>query len=428
LATINGERLFLKGANLGPTRRDLASARPEELARDVHLAVDAGLDLLRVHAHISRPELYEAADRAGLLLWQDLPLQWGYGNVRRQAVKQARQAVNRLGHHPSVAVWCGHNEPLALDVAPGTSLAPGTAARFAAAMVLPSWNKTGLDRSIRRALERADDSRSVVAHSGVVPHPMWGTDTHFYFGWYHGAERDFPAALARFPVVARFVSEFGAQAVPGSDAFMDPQAWPDLDWDHLVRHHCLQKEIFDQRVPPADYRTFDEWRRATQEYQATVLRFHIETLRRLKYRPTGGFCLFLLADSQPAVTWSVLDHERAPKRGYQVVAAACRPVIVVADRPDPSYRPGERLELDVHVVSDLRQPLPDAVVEARLEWPGGRRAWRFGGDVDADRCVRVGRVALTLPEDAGAGPLTLQLALKWAGGEASNHYSSRVEI
>ena len=428
IATVNGERLFLKGANLGPTRRDLAAAGAEQIARDIDLAVDAGLDLVRVHAHISRPELYEAADRAGVLLWQDLPLQWGYGRIRRQAVVQARQAVNLLGHHPSIALWCGHNEPMALDLPPGATTTRGTVARVVGAQVLPTWNKTGLDRSIRRALERADGSRTVVAHSGVVPHPLWGTDTHFYFGWYHGSERDFPRALSRFPVLARFVSEFGAQAVPESAGFMDPGTWPDLDWADLESHHCLQKDIFDHRVPPADYGSFDEWRRATQGYQATVLRHHIESLRRLKYRPTGGFCLFMLADAQPAVTWSILDHERVPKAAYDVVKEACAPVIVVADRPDASYRPGDKVILDVHAVSDLRAPVRGAVVDAVLEWPGRRQAWRFSGDIDADRCVRVGKIALAIPRDARRGPLDLTLRMRWPDGETTNRYTSRIEI
>ena len=85
IATVNGERLFLKGANYGPTRRALAEATAEEVAGDVGLALDAGLDLVRVHGHIGRPELYRIADQAGLLIWQDLPLQWGYSQVRRQA-------------------------------------------------------------------------------------------------------------------------------------------------------------------------------------------------------------------------------------------------------------------------------------------------------------------------------------------------------
>ncbi len=426
VATINGERLFLKGANCGPTRRALAEATCDELAGDVTLARQAGLDLVRVHAHITRPEFYEAADRQGMLIWQDLPLQWGYGQVRRQAMTQARRAVTRLGHHPSVALWCGHNEPLAVDPAPGTPLAPRTVRRLIAGQLLPSWNKTALDRSIRRALERADGSREVVAHSGILPHPAWGTDSHLYFGWYHGDERDFPALLARLPVVARFVSEFGAQAVPETADFMHPERWPDLDWDHLESHHVLQRILLEERVPTRSWGTFAAWRAATQDYQANLLRHHIETLRRLKYRPTGGFCLFLLADAQPAVSWSILDHERRPKAGYRAVAEACGPVIITADRLDASYRPGSRLSLDVHAVSDLRRPLGTAMARAVLRWPGGEKAWRYSGDVPADSCVRIGRVKHSLPDSVRAGPLTLELTLHWDGGRATNLYTSQI--
>lgn len=426
IASVNGERLFLKGANYGPTRRALAEASPDDVRGDVERAATAGLDLLRVHAHIGRPELYEAADRLGILIWQDLPLQWGYGNVRRQAVQQARRATELLGHHPSIAVWCGHNEPVAVAMEPGQSTSLGTVARVVAGQALPTWNKTGLDRSIRRALERSDRSRDVIAHSGVVPHPAWGTDSHLYFGWYHGNERDFPRALSRLPVLARFVSEFGAQSVPDSAGFMDPGRWPDLDWDHLQAHHALQHEIFAARVRPGDFASFEEWRQATQEYQAMVLRHHIETLRRLKYRPTGGFCFFLFADAQPAVSWAVLDHERVPKLAFQAVTDACAPVIVTADRPAASYRPGDRLRLDVHVVSDLRIPLRDCRVDATLRWPGGRRTWRFAGTVGADSCSRVGRLDFPVPDGCPAGALDVELQLHWPGGSRANRYKSEV--
>src|SRR5439155_4940736 len=303
---VNGERLFLKGSNQGPTRMALAEASPEDLAGDVRLAKETGLDLLRIHAHVSRPELYRAADEAGVLVWQDMPLQWGYARgVRKQAVRQAVEAVRLLGHHPSVLLWCGHNEPLAVDLEPGVPFSQGrVAARMAVAMELPSWNKTVLDHSIKRALEGADGTRPVVAHSGVLPHPgSGGTDTHLYFGWYHGNERDLPRALGAWPRLARFLSEFGAQAVPATDDFMQAERWPDLDWERLWRTHALQKFAFDRYVPPADFRTYEEWRDATQAYQATVIKHHVETLRRLKYRPTGGFCQFAFADAHPPVTW-----------------------------------------------------------------------------------------------------------------------------
>ena len=110
-------------------------------------------------------------------------------------------------------------------------------------------------------------------------------------------------------------------------------------------HHGLQKWVFDDRVPPGDFATFDKWRSATQVYQAELLRHHIELLRRLKYRPVGGFCMFALNDPAPVVSWSVLDHQRVPKLGWRALQDACAPVIVVADRPPDIVSPGQALEL-----------------------------------------------------------------------------------
>ena len=137
--------------------------------------------------------------------------------------------------------------------------------------------------------------------------------------------------------------------------------------------------------------------------------------------------MFMFADAQPAVSWAVLDHERVAKTGYQALAAACAPVIVTAQRPNPSYSAGERFELDVHAVSDLREPLEHAVAKVCLAWPGGQRSWRFAGDIPADSCVRIGRVNGSLPEGTPAGLLRLDLSLRWDGGHAINTYGSRID-
>jgi beta-mannosidase len=426
VCSVNGERLFLKGSNLGPTRMALGDAPPDEVRRDVQLAQDAGLDLLRVHAHIAQPELYEAADEAGMLLWQDLPLQWGYARgIRRQAVRQAQAAVDLLGHHPSVVLWCAHNDPTG-----PTSAAPNPSpARTAAAQQLPSWNKTVLDGSLKRALERADGTRPVIPHSGMVPHPprFDGTDSHLYFGWYWGSERQLAGFARTFPRMVRFVSELGAQAVPvdGGSAFMDPERWPDLDWERLAHTHGLQKDAFDRYVPPGEHPTFESWQAATQRYQAQLLKHQIETLRRLKYRPTGGFAQFLLADAHPAVSWSVLDHDRRPKPGYAALRDACRPVIVVADRLPEELHSGEAVALDMHVVSDRRDPIDGAEVTAKLAWAGGDHAWRWVGDIPADSCTKVGTLQLVVPD--APGPLSLALELRLPDGElVTNADESRI--
>jgi beta-mannosidase len=381
--SVNGERLFVMGTNQGPARMALAEATPELLRDDVRLAREANLDMVRLHAHVSRPELYDAADELGVLLWQDLPLQWGYArSVRRQAVRQARTMVDLLGHHPSIVLWCAHNEPLAVDLAPGIVPGPRALARLAASMFLPTWNKDVLDRSVARALARSDPSRPVDRSSGILPGlGSTGTDTHWYFGWYHGGLADLPGLLRRVPRLGRFVSEFGAQAVPDTDEWIESRdAWPDLDWNRLRRHHAYQPPAIARSVPPEECKTFDEWRDATQAYQAALLQLQIEDLRRLKWSPTGGFLQFCFADGHPSITWSVLDHARRPKRGYGALRDACRPVLPVLDP-----RTG-----GVHVVSELPEALADAVVDVALD--GTRR--RFTGEVAADAVTFVARVPL----------------------------------
>jgi len=250
-----------------------------------------------------------------------------------------------------------------------------------------------LDRSVSRALRRADPTRAVNPHSGVLPGiGSTGTDTHFYFGWYHGRMDGLAPALRAMPRLARFVTEFGAQAVPASADFMEPDRWPDLDWDRLFEHHALQKLYFDQHVPPELFDSFAAWRDATQHYQAALIQLQIEDLRRLKHSPTGGFCHFCFGDGHPSVTWSVLDHERVPKQGYGALRDACRTVL-----PMLEPRTGQ-----VHVVSESRVALPGAVVEAEVD--GVRTSW--AGDVPADDLVYIG--TLEVPDDARRVDLTLR--------------------
>jgi beta-mannosidase len=212
------------------------------------------------------------------------------------------------------------------------------------------------------------------------------------------------AVLRRWPRLGRFVSEFGAQAVPESAGFMEPQRWPDLDWDRLAARHNLQKQHFDRLVPPGAYAAFADWRAATQAYQAALIQLQVEDLRRLRFRPTGGFLQFCFADGHPAVTWSVLDDDRLPKAGYAALAAACRSVLPMLDP-----RTGH-----VHVANELRRPFPEAEVEVRL---GDSRLARFAGDVPADSLVYVGRA------EVPAGATGVDVVVRQDDlGEVENRY------
>ncbi len=384
---VNGERLFAKGANLLPTRPLLGAAAPSEVANDIRAARNAGLDLVRPVAHIARPELYDAADELGVLVWQDLPVR-GLMNrsVAPEALRQAREAVDLLGHRPSVAVWCAHDQPFSRLRRPGRT--PAVVSRQG-----PSWNRDVLDRRLCRVLGRCDGSRPVVPHTGVPPRfPLLdGTTSELWFGLHGGRAADLAPVLARVPAMGRFVSAFG--------------------------------------TPVADD-------------QPAVVKATIETLRRLKYRPTGGFMLHALADAgatggAAAVTgagagFGVLDGLRRPKPGWQALVDACRPLIVVADQLPESVRAGEVFDLAVHVVNDARAATGELQVQARVVGPDGAvvREQRWAGTAGADDCVLVGRVVVMVPAVTRVGTLALELTLAGCGPDdqpapvATNRYTT----
>lgn len=425
IATINGERLHLKGANLGPASIDLAATTPDDHRRDLTMAADAGLDLLRVHGHVAAPSLYREADRIGMLLWQDFPLRWGHDrSVRRQAVRQASQMVQQLGHHPSIVLWSGHHEPdrqpTHADSEAGRRF-PTVASR---AQQLPSWNRSLLDRSVKSALRAADPTRPAMAYSGVVPHApkLDGTDAHLWFGWRHGTVTDLRAFARRLPRHVRFVSEFGAQAVPRRAGIGDIAAaarFPHLDASALEEQLGAEMELLTHHSSLRSSASWDDWVGATQRHQAAVIRHNIEILRTLKYRPNGGYCLFLLNDAMPYVSAAVLDDERRPKLAWRALIAANAPVLPVAGLHDPHLESGTT-SCPIHLVSDLRRSISNAVITTTWRAPGvAPRQWRHGGSFAADSVVRIGSVKLVAPEP---GPARLHIEVEAPGVTAHNTY------
>ena len=440
---VNGERLFAKGIGMLPTSARPGDADAAAVADDVLAAKRAGLDMIRVISHIARPEVYETADEIGMLIWQDFLLRGQMARgVRPQATRQAREAVDLLGHHPSVAVWCAHDEPFKKPETPAPT--PPLIGQQT-----PSWNRTVLDRSVRRVLNRTDGSRPVVAHTAVPPtFPDFdGTTSHLWFGWHHGRAADLAAAAARIPRMARFVTAFGAATVELQNPHLDPtpaaadavasdavgqaiagpvnaqpdsgrasgSGWPTLDWAEIGASVGAPSESLLHLVAPERSRDAEDWARLTGVAQAEVIKTSIELLRRLKYNPTGGFSLFYLADASDAGGFGVLDRQRRAKPGWQALLDACRPVIVVADPLRPLLSPGEEIDIAVHVVSDERTPIDAAQVQAtvRANIAGGGSAivseQRWGGTVPADGCSLIGRVRAIVPGVANELVVSLEL-------------------
>ncbi len=288
---LNGKPFFPRGTNVIPAQW-LSEYDPQKIARDLALIRDANINAVRVHAHVTRSEFYDACDEAGILVWQDFPLQWSYredDEFYHAAVKQLREMIDLLYNHASVLVWCCHNEP--------------------------SVNTNMLDNILDQVAREADSSRYVEHHSDYRDHP--------YPGWYYGHLSLFLTSPG-----APFANEFGAQALPNLDSMrrMMPadKLWPP-DWDEWAYHDFQYDQTFGVaglELPD----TLAEFVKISQEYQYRLLKFGIETYRR-EGRMTGIF-QFMFMDPWPAITWSVVDYWRVPKLGYKALQIGFQPVLV----------------------------------------------------------------------------------------------------
>ena len=361
---LNGRRIFPKGSNY-IAEFSLDAATPERYAEDLALAARANMDFIRVHAHIEKDEFYQQADELGLLVMCDFPLIFCYAFgapeadkafFRAAVLSQIPEMVNMLHHHPSIVLWAVHNEP------PW----PPDMYWFGE----PHQAKANMDVDLEAAalVAALDSSRPAIAASGEY-------DEHLYNGWYHGSVYEARSLAPAFP------TEFGAQALPNRDSpFWQTVAteWPIEPEEPSWRYADYQPVQWAQHGvgEPAAFATLDDYIEAGQDYQAFYCQYVVEHWRTTKFRPTGGLVHFLLTDCWPAITWSVLDYYRLPKKAYHALARAYNPTHVclifdgeysLRDGCRIAYKHGEHVEIRFHVVNDDYSVAGPATLRWRID-------------------------------------------------------------
>jgi hypothetical protein len=125
---LNGRSFYLRGALDQDYYHDLVYTPFSDSQLDAQFAQaqHMGLNCLRTHIKITDPRYYDAADRAGLLIWTELP---NWQNLTVAATKRARATlagmVERDWNHPSIVIWTIINENWGLTWASTPIIAPG---------------------------------------------------------------------------------------------------------------------------------------------------------------------------------------------------------------------------------------------------------------------------------------------------------------
>ena len=127
---INGQKIFIKGGNWISSDL-LLRLSPKRYEAEVKMHAQMNMNMIRVWGGsiTERPEFYDACDKYGILVWQDL---WITGDCNgrwfdpRKKESQARRRaypddhtlflnsvvdqIKMLRNHPSLYLWCGGNE------------------------------------------------------------------------------------------------------------------------------------------------------------------------------------------------------------------------------------------------------------------------------------------------------------------------------
>jgi len=366
---LNGRRIFIRGTNVIPTMW-LGEYDQEMIDKDIDLLLKANINAVRVCVHVNRDELYDACDRAGILVWQDFPLQWGYAPdqmvVVRHGVIQVKEMIRSLYNHPSIAVWCCQNEA-------------------------NSYNTYVMGPQLRLAAQEEDATRYI--------HQTAEFGEHAYPGWYGGELRDY----VKLPG-APMCTEFGAQALPSVERVreMGGHTWPP-DWKQMAYHDFQYDQTF--HVAGVEMgEGLEQFVANSQAYQAKLLKFAIEHYRRAKYTKVGSLFQFMFQDGWPAITWSVVDYYREPKQGYYALQQAYQPVLIGADLPrdkfmvDRDFGSHQReIKVSLWAVNDRPEDLTGLRCECWLEQAEGPASYAFGQiavSLPADSVTEVGQVKL----------------------------------
>lgn len=393
---LNGKRLFLRGSNYLPTDSRLAQCSRSTVEEDLRLARQANLNIIKVSAHVGHPLLYDVADETGLLLWQDMPLHGLHQhNVLSDARTMVREVISLLYNHPSVAFWCMHHSPVFTPRSGDESWFSKIRSLFS--LLAFSWNRDVLDAELKRVAEQADPSRPVIRSSGEFAMLHSPTDTHLYFGWSRslGKKRNLEGLKHwLFRKNLSFVSEFGAQSFPN---YENSRLMLGSDWDVAKKQYLTQIGIMQHWMPVQEITDLPKLVEATQVYQSELIQYYIDNLRFLKYKPTQGIMSYALNDPAPAISFSVIDFWRQPKRSYYALQKAMLPQYIFTLIPKDTYGVGETLNLPIYAINDAWEGFAAAGAVVTLLDP-------LGAVVASDK------YALSLPVDCEAQSVGIFLA------------------
>lgn len=369
---LNGEPIFIKGANYIPGDVLLPRRTAADFKRLIADAKAVNMNLIRVWGGGIYEEdvFYDLCDEQGLLVWQDLMFACSmypgedssfYASVREEVAYNAR----RLRNHASLAIWNGNNE---VDMAwhhwgwqVRFMIPPGKAEKM--------WQayQTLFHDLFPNILKDIDPGRTFVSTS---PQSSWGKPEGFnfgtmhYWGVWHGPD-DFDGYKKN---VGRYMNEYGFQSFPEwptIQSFAKESDWS-LESGVMKRHQksYIGNGVIDKFTrkyygAPSDFQDFVY---KSQLCQALGMRVAISS-HRAKKGHCMGTVFWQLNDCWPGPSWSGIDYYGRWKALHYQLKELYGDLLIVPE--------SDSTKLHIRVVSDYLMPKTGNLLVEVIR-PGGK--------------------------------------------------------
>jgi beta-mannosidase len=306
---VNHHRIFLKGVlNDDIHWRSLMDRRG--YAQRVKMQKNANINIIRMIAHQSGDEMYDLCDEMGMMIWQEMPLQWEYSRsnqIREEILGIVHDTLIQTRSHASIVGWSAWNEGGQPDFS---------------------------DR-ITAQIRALDGTRPLTRASG---HGEF--DVHIYPNMTDSLQRRTSLWTG---LKLNFVSETGSyglsseeaiRAMAGDDYFHFDSVDP--IWDNFDSYRWSDDPVFPDAPKPAAWPT-EKIRqyvlakiKPSERFYAQYHKFQYENARAQRFDPTTALIHCRFDDAYPlAYSGAPVNFNGSPKPAYFAIQNANRAVLPI---------------------------------------------------------------------------------------------------
>jgi beta-mannosidase len=403
----NDVPIFSRGANYIPEDVYLTRVTSEKTRKLMESTRDANMNCLRVWGGGIYPndEFFDYCDEFGIMIWQDMMFSCAiydihnpefYGNIEAEA----RDALERIRHHASLALICGNNE---MEWAFEVWNFPHTKENRVEYIKQYEVLLPNVAKEVAPEVPYWVASPSSGGHFDNPNDPNRG-DVHYWDVW-HGRKSYTEFRQHHF----RFLSEFGFQSFPNFKTIKSYTEPSDRNIFSPVMEDHQRNESDNGNAKIfhfiADYyrypKNFESIVFVSQLSQGEALRYAVEHLRENRGRCMGA-TYWQLNDNWPVASWSSVDYFGRWKAMHYVAKRVYDPLLLAVRE--------EKTSAQIFLCNEQKTP-----THGRMSW----KLLKLNGE-----CLVKGEQSVEIAPLSAVCLASLDFSKELAGFEARNHYLS----